>query len=494
MIIILRYMSKKGKFNLRTAITTRQQAENTGAGSISALLSPSSEWRAKLAALAVLAARLAFTLAVAASPWRYRALLLERPLPPVYGDYTNFLLFAPDRLLLAALALWGLSLALQPRRISLGPLFVTLPLTGLTLAGLASVPNSVDPGLSAYHGARLLALGAFYLFCVNEIRSLKELFFAAGLLVLTQGTVGIAQVLAQSSLGLQRWGEYALDPAWSGVSIVWSESLRSLRAYGLSDHPNILGGCLAFSLLLLAAGYTLQASTRWRPLLGGLFGLGSLALLLTYSRSAWLAFLAGMLFLGGALYKTARREEALQWLALSGGVLILLLPFLLYSAPYLAPRLGISEAASEAPGTQQSLGERALLNGWANELFASRPLTGVGLGAFPTALQERHPDLGLNYQPAHLVLLDVAAETGLIGAAFFALLLAAPWVALYLRRKRLSFSPFLIAASALLLAVSLVGLFDYYTWLLVPGRMWSWLAWGVWAAAYRSDLDAGRPV
>ncbi len=447
--------------------------------------------RAGLAALALLAARAAFALTLAASPWRYRRLLLERELPPVYGDYTDFLLFVPDRLLLAVLLLWALSLALRPRRLSPGPLFLALPIAGLTLAGAASIPFSVDPALSAYHALRLLALLGFYLFCVNEIRSLGEALAGAGLLVFSQGAVGVAQVLSQRSLGLERWGEYSLDPAWSGVSIVWSGTLRSLRAYGLSDHPNILGGCLAFSLLLLAAVYIPTSGSRWKPLLGGLFGLGALALLLTYSRSAWAAFLAGMLFLGLGL-SGSRRRAARQWLALNLGALALLVPFLLHSAPFLAPRLGLPAGEAGAPGQAQALGERALLNGWANELFASRPLTGVGLGAFPSALHAHYPGLGLNYQPAHFVLLDVAAETGIFGAVFYTLLLAGPWLALLLRRRSLRFSPFLLAASALLLAVSLVGLFDYYTWLLVPGRIWAWLAWGLWACAYRLDLQPAR--
>ena len=83
-----------------------------------------------------------------------------------------------------------------------------------------------------------------------------------------------------------------------------------------------------------------------------------------------------------------------------------------------------------------------------------------------------------------MVLLDAAAETGLFGTLFYLVLLAAPWLALLLRRKQVNFSPSLVGASALLLAVSLVGLFDYYTWLLVPGRLLAWLAWGLWACFY----------
>ena len=57
------------------------------------------------------------------------------------------------------------------------------------------------------------------------------------------------------------------------------------------------------------------------------------------------------------------------------------------------------------------------------------------------------------------------------------------------RRPRSERTPTdVVGASALLLALTLVGFFDYYTWLLAPGRLWQWLAWGLWAAAYRSAL------
>src|SRR5207302_9516170 len=93
-----------------------------------------------------------------------------------------------------------------------------------------------------------------------------------------------------------------------------------------------------------------------------------------------------------------------------------------------------------------------------------------------------------NYQPAHIVVLDVAAETGVGGALLYSILLLAPWLALWRDRACLEWSPALIGASALLLALGLVGLFDYYLWLLAPGRLWQWLAWGLWAVAYQSAL------
>jgi hypothetical protein len=84
----------------------------------------------------------------------------------------------------------------------------------------------------------------------------------------------------------------------------------------LSDHPNILGGCLAFGLVLLAAWYLDRSSqesevraylnspdgskedTRLQasPVIVATFALGCAGLLLTFSRSAWLALICGLGF------------------------------------------------------------------------------------------------------------------------------------------------------------------------------------------------------
>jgi hypothetical protein len=53
-----------------------------------------------------------------------------------------------------------------------------------------------------------------------------------------------------------------------------------------------------------------------------------------------------------------------------------------------------------------------------------------------------------------------------------------------LNRARLTWSPALVRMSAILLAITLVGFFDYYTWLLVPGRLWQWTTWGLWSIVY----------
>ena len=436
-------------------------------------------------------ARLALGVTIVLIPFRYRVTLQARPLPPVYGDYTDLLLFASDISLLVALALWGLDLALSPRRLTFKPLFLTLPIAGVTGMGAVSIVFSVDPTLSLYHTVRLILLFGLHLYVLNEIRTLKEIVLPVAVQVFVQAAVGIGQVLQQRSLGLTSLGELTLDPAWNGVSIVWSGGIRSLRAYGLTDHPNILGGCLAFALVLVA-GWYVGTESRWRTLAVGLFALGSLGLLLTFSRAAWLALGGGLILIAGLFLKTGQTRPLRDWLALMGAMLILVLPFAWQNAGYLGMRFDVRASLTEGTPENRSISERSALNRAVNTVFAEQAVVGIGLGTLPRALRDRYPDFPLNYQPAHVVLLDVAAETGVFGALFHSIAVTGPWLALWLNRRRLTPSPALIGVSGVLLAVTIVGFFDYYTWLLAPGRLWQWLVWGLWGAIYQSSFRGAK--
>jgi O-antigen ligase len=430
-------------------------------------------------------AQLAFAAMIVALPFRSRLVLAARPLEPVYTDYTNWLLFPSDVFMVATLVFWLLGLALNPRRLAAGPTFLFWPIVGMTGVGVASIVFSVDPLLSLYHSVRLALLLGLYLYVINEIKTLNEIVLPIALQVLIQATVGIAQVLRQHSVGLWWLGEYNLDPAAKGISVVVAGGVRALRAYGLTDHPNILGGCLAFALLVIAAWY-LASDTPWRALTSSLFALGVVGLLLTFSRSAWVAMSGGLVLVAGLLLKTRQRRTLLDGLGLLGAALIVMVPFAWQNAGYLGVRLNQSDSFTRVATENRSITERSVLLDAAIEILAGHVWTGVGLGAFPTALHGAYSDFPFDYQPPHIVLLDVAAEIGIFGALFYLISMVGPWLALWRNRRRLTFSPALIGASGVLLAVTLVGFFDYYTWLIAPGRLWQWLIWGLWGAVYQS--------
>ncbi len=84
---------------------------------------------------------------------------------------------------------------------------------------------------------------------------------------------------------------------------------------------------------------------------------------------------------------------------------------------------------------------------------------------------------------ADAALLAAAMETGVLGAIFYFLLLVIPFLTLIFDWNVRSRQPMFMSAFALLLAITVVGLFDYDTWSYSYGRAWQWLGWGLYSAA-----------
>jgi len=418
-------------------------------------------------------------------PIRYRLVLIERPYPEIYREYSDVLLYASDVFMVLTVISWVLSFLIERKSPKIGPFFLTWPLIGLLGISFISVFFSVDPFLSAYNAVRLILLTLLYLFIVNECRSLSSIILPTVAMTIIQCSVGISQVFEQTSLGLGSVGELELNPGWSGVSVVAGEGIRWLRAYGLTDHPNILGGCLAWSMLVLLT-WASSKSSRWIAVLAGVFGIASIGLFLTFSRAAWLAFFIAVLAFYIMLMRIRLKKPIFNSMSVIIASLILLIPYLWSNLDLLGIRFNFRSSFENIPQENQSIGERLLLNQAGNKIFSSNPVTGIGLSAFPVALSMTNPDFPVDYQPAHFVLLDVAVETGIFGALIFAILIIVPWFVLWIDRRNIDFSPTLIGVSCLLIAVTALGFFDYYPWLLAPGRLLQWISWGLWGAFYQN--------
>jgi O-antigen ligase len=219
------------------------------------------------------------------------------------------------------------------------------------------------------------------------------------------------------------------------------------------------------------------------------FGLGCLTLYFTYSRSAWLALGAGSLLALILLWVKGKSDSLNRFVAIIGATLILLLPLVIQNLSFIGVRLNVQNSFDEVFYERESLDERRALNHAGNQIFAANALLGVGPAAFPLALLEQSPDFQFDYQPPHLILLEAAAETGIFGGLALTAIMVFPWLALWINRKELNFDAGLIFVSAAFLGVTVIGLFDYYPWLLAPGRYWLWTIWGLWGAVYLKSFD-----
>ena len=435
-------------------------------------------------------------LAQAASNWSLAALLFALPSGRhwvLYGArageahyaYYEPVLYATDLLLCAALGAWLLARQLdrETTKLQWGPAFFYLPLLGFLVLGLLNLVWALDPLYALFPLARLVGMLAFYLMLVNAPLRRDFIAWTLAASMVVQAAVSVPQFLLGHTGGLDQLGEMPNDSRWPGASVVAMGERRWLRAAGLTQHPNILGG-LAMASLLIVSGFSLRQSGLRRLVLLGLLSVTVGTLLITFSRAAWLGAFAGGLVLLGFVSWSQRagthlvRRSSL-WL-LAGVVLAVVLAFVSLVWPLLMGRLGLASEGIEI----RSVEERAELSQAGLNLIQMRPWLGVGLGGFSSALYQLTPEAVATYSsfaPVHNVPILAMAELGLGGGLLWLCLIAAPWLALWLCRRQVKMTPWWAGLCGAMVALTVASFFDHYVWTFQQGRVILWLVWGLWA-------------
>ena len=456
-------------------------------------------WLQRQAGLSLPGALVALALALPA--YRYR-LLWHHGAEEIYFELRDWLIYLSDLPLLIAVGAW----LLTPywRRLARVPRWLILALA--LLAGLAALSTLWAPmtSLAFYQAGRLWFL--FGLFCVvaTAWEARGALLWGLTLSGALQAGIGLAQFLAQHTFGLKRLGEVTMWPEWPGASVVTVEGERILRAYGLTQHPNLLAGVLVIGLLA-AVGLALRPTGRAREAAIMLAGANFAGLLLTFSRAAWLALAVGGVIMVVLLY----RKAVLEVTGTSGSAghfqvilkaaspidqrnaacllaLLALIAALFIATQWrlLLPRFGLAWEGVEV----RSNDERAGLEASAWTLIRENPLGGVGYGNFAIALWLRQPPALAAYpiyQPVHRVPLLATVELGAGGGLLWLALTVGPWLTLWRGRREWppGQMPVSVAAAtaAMLAALTVISWFDFYPWFSPQGRLLSWIAWGLWS-------------
>lgn len=433
----------------------------------------SSFWAELLSRVATVSFALWLALSLSTPSWRYGPLswwpLLEM------DQFGGAPMVVGPLMLLPALTIGGWALVRLAGRGShpwrWGRPEIVLPLLGMTVLGLATL----DPGpvrRTVLYGGSLVIAWFVLLFVINERPALT---FPLSVVMILQGSVALGQFLVQRDLGLTALGELRLDPMVEGISVLWARGRPWLRAYGLTTHPNMLGAMLAALWLLLLPAY--DRVRGWRRLaMAVVLTIGFGGLLVSFSRSAWLAFAAALIlwFMLGRRRDQGLAAGSVFWRRL----LLLALPSLLFLFFYrdlVFSRFLRLGTAIEAESIANRLRDARL----ALELTAAHPWRGVGLGAFHPAALTLHKEASL----VHNVPLLAAAELGLV-----ALLL---WACL-------AFAPFLRQDSAVAgrlapwLLMIVVGMFDVTLWW---GHNWQTaILFALLAACVGKPLAAGGEI
>jgi O-antigen ligase len=390
-------------------------------------------------------AHAALLLAVFLLPWQTRWIFLSVPLQGQPWEYGQLSLYATECLLVLAWLLFGrLRLSDPTRRLIRPALF-------LLAACLFSGAFSVNPIVSA--GAMIHVASAFLLFFLlvdERVRTNQVLAaFVSGLVV--PCLAGWWQTFTGMSPASTLFGLASHLAATPGVSVVGlPDGTRLLRAYGSFPHPNVFGGYLVAGLLAAGAWFSrMKRGREWLVLPAMLFGA---TLVITFSRSAWIA-LGVAAFL---LLLRRRKPSKDAKLAVFGVVIAIAATAFLF-------RDALLTRTSDATRLETaSIAEREAGYGEFFDVFGQNPSTGVGIGAYTAALAVAHPGgQAFDYQPIHDAFLLFLGETGILG------LIAALWlVGAYVRALPRTF-----AALPVLLPLLTLALFDHYLW-----SLWSGLA------------------
>lgn len=277
---------------------------------------------------------------------------------------------------------------------------------------------------------------AFFLFASQyPLRRLAGIFLIVGLF---QGAIGIGQFLQGSAVGLSFLGEQPLSTTLTGAPKIIFDNQIFLRATGTFLHPNVLACFLVITFFVAENLKKPWAYLRWILIL---------PLLLTFSRSGFLALMVGF------LVNTEKRGKnfLLLGIIIGGAMLIPLL----------------REIAITRLTLGNSFVERVDIFTAAYDMILSHPL-GVGAKNF---LLNLPPTSTWLYQPVHNIFLLFAAENGIIASLFFLMLFA---LAFWQNKS----------SRPLVAALFVCGLLDHFLLTLHAGLVMTALVFGI---AFRKE-------
>jgi putative inorganic carbon (HCO3(-)) transporter len=340
-----------------------------------------------------------------------------------------------EALLALVLAAWLMRMiARREIRVAWPPLGLPMLLfLGAILLSLL-VADSVQ--YSAKEIIKWVEVLALYLLVANELdgrwtRALVFTFLATGAIAALQG---IYQFLFQS-------GPEAF--------ILFD---RFMRAYGTFEQPNPYGGYLGLILPLaigLVAAGVLRLGGRvklwWIVLAGGSGALMLVALIMTWSRGAWLGFAAAVAAMILAVVVRSGRGAVLgtvfgllaAYILLAGG-LARVPPSITQRFGDFVPYLGVTDVEGlEITDANFAVLERVAHWQAAWRIWTAHPWLGVGIGNYEPA----YPQYALPQWPqalghAHNYYLNIAAESGVVGLTAYLLLWAAALVAAWRATRR----------------------------------------------------------
>ena len=288
---------------------------------------------------------------------------------------------------------------------------VTLPLALLVLwSGISLAVADQVSGVLSHFPYAFEAL-CIFVYAVNFVRSDDDMQFVIRCIAITvtvTGVLGILQYVAPNA-NLQFRGARDLQ----FVQEYYATTIS--RVSGFLDHPNSLAVFLSAWLpVLLVFGLGIDR-LRFQLLCLLSFALGSVVLVLTYSRVGWVAFAFSLLLIVAFVVTRDFREQFRQ-------MTLRLVAFLLTATVLTIPLIPniVTRVSDDDSGSAYS---RITMAQSALKIIERNWATGVGLGNYENAIwaYDTSPPLlpnGIPY-PVHNMYLYMAAELGLPALILF---------------------------------------------------------------------------
>jgi O-antigen ligase len=379
--------------------------------------------------------------------WPEWALVLGRRV-----DYLSPTLFVTDTLIILLLFFWFIGCILRIKNYELGikKLILNRNSLFLILFVFVNIWFSVNKIVALYTWLKFFEFFLLGLYIVKTKPDVRRVICFLTFGVIYSSLLAITQFILQHSIGGLLWalGERTFFPTTPGIAQIplclWGTGSCPLylRAYATFPHPNVLGGFLAAVLPLLVWKLMTGNKRKFKIFYGISVLLGVIALILSFSRSAWIAGLLGI----SISYCIACRPKKLY----------------IFAILFLTVSIGAYVFLSVHPDSESAVVREQLVTA-AISVWKTSPVTGVGLGNFLIALPRYIPSRAIYFlQPVHNIYLLVLSETGIIGLAGILFFI---WMAI--KKKPGKFCLSYLSLSALLI----LGLIDHYPLSLQQGRL-----------------------
>ena len=298
---------------------------------------------------------------------------------------------------------------------------------------------------------------------------------AAGLIF--QAVITVAQTGLQHPVGLSGLGEFEIRPNRVGLSILSSGGEIWMRPYGMTIHPNVLGGYFTVALLAMLGWLHDRGLERWRYVVRvSIAALGFWALCLTFSRSAWGALVIGLIVVIFGWRRAGTVHIPRQWLLrVTVGAAVLVVIFGLTYTKLVAARTGTGDDTNE----RRSISDREVLMDVTFQAVSRHPIRGVGIGNFPWIANDiinEGPYRGwMGGENVHNIHLLALGELGIIGFALWGLV----WATGLITALRIVRDPFAVALVGGVVALLAIGMLDHYPYSIFHFALLLWATLGI---------------